>query len=268
MQVQIQCQCGAKYAFDEKQVGDSFRCSVCHQVFDVPPPGQKPILMKPGGPQPAPPSQFSPPQGRRGSGVTGCLLVLAVLVMILVAGGLMVGWIFASASSISRTFSNMESAEKVNMQLEHIANPKKTVKVFKNKGYRHVEAHIYNSSETVEQKTLYECQILSLNADSEEDIAIVSQSASLSGTIKGDVDFYGQSLTIAKDAVIEGDLNVGFAQIVVLKGKVKGSVSGTYKLIQGEENVEGEVIRKGQSESSSTNAASSAVTYRDTEKGE
>jgi hypothetical protein len=192
-----------------------------------------------------PPAQFAPPPkpSRSSSGGATCLLVGLGLLSVIVLVGIVVGWALAATSSISRSFANLEREKtQLSQKLEHISRPEKVIKRFTDRGFTVVEDHIHNQSTTIKQKTLFSCQILQLKADSEADVAILSQTAKLNGNIEGNVDFFGQLLVVEKDAVIHGDLNVGFGQMVTINGTVKGQLLGDFRKLQGKKNVEGGVV--------------------------
>lgn len=255
MQIQTQCQCGAKFAFTNEQVGQAFRCSVCHQVFNVPPPGQKPVMDPVQAPlkaSPPPPPQYipapPPPQYRQSgpSGIGSCILTFLIIFGII--GGLaMLGTFVAyrTSAAIGESFQNIEGMVQMAKSAQELANPEEIIKSYKDKGYEHIVAQTTSEPETIEDDRLYTCQILDLKADSQANLAILSQSATLRGEIKGDVDFLGQMLTIDKDAVIHGNLNLRFAQMVNIKGAVKGAMTGGYQILTGKDNIEGGIEAEG-----------------------
>lgn len=256
MQIQTHCQCGARFAFSEEQVGQAFRCSVCHQVFHVPPPGQKPV-MSPMSETPAqvpppqpkqyiPPPQMAPPRRSSGSGL-GCLLLAFLLFVGLVVGGISLLFVAAerTTTAISESMSSINGMVQMAESLEVLANPEKIIAKYKDQGYEHVIAQSKTDSETITKDRLYTCQVLDLKADSEANLAILSQAATIRGEVNGDVDFFGQMLVIEKGAVIHGDLNLGFAQSVEVKGMVEGKLSGGYQILRGKDNIKGGVEANG-----------------------
>ena len=244
MQIQTQCQCGAKFAFSKEQVGQAFRCSVCHQVFHVPAPGEKPVMAPAAEfethPAHQPPKYPAPSRRSSGSGL-GCLACAFILFVLLALGGVfMVLFIAAdSATTISKTLSTVDGVVEMTEGLEHLADPQKTISKYTDQGYEHVSNLDSGQPERFKSDTLVTIQILELTSDAQANLALLSQVATLRGDVTGSVDFYGQVLTIEKDAVIHGDLNLGFAQMVVIRGKVQGKLTGGYQTLVGEENVEG-----------------------------
>ena len=51
-------------------------------------------------------------------------------------------------------------------------------------------------------------------------------------TTQGDIAFYGQSLRIHPGAVVKGDIDIHWGQIVLIDGVVEGSLTGTYQSVQ------------------------------------
>ena len=253
MQIQTQCQCGAKFAFSQEQVGQAFRCSVCHQVFHVPPPGQKPVMapspaVEPVAPpkQYVPPPQMAPPRRSSGSGI-GCLVFAFLLFLALILGGVSLLFIAAdrTTSAITNSISSIDGMVRMAETLEVLANPEKIIEEYETRGYEHILSQSRNETETITNDRLYTCQILDLEANAESNLAIVSQSATIRGYVKGDVDFFGQVLTIDKDAVIHGDVNLGFAQMVDVRGTIQGKLTGGYQVLKGKDNIESGIDAEG-----------------------
>lgn len=252
MQIQTQCQCGAKFAFSKEQVGQAFRCSVCHQVFHVPAPGEK-MVMAPASdyvppPGHAPPKYPGPAPARRSSGSgMGCLVCAFVLFVLIALGGIATAWFAAAgtATTIRQSLDEVDRARQMAKRLERLADHEKLIPEYTNQGYEEVVRLGPDHSGTIENKTLFTARALNLHADSKADLALLSQVVTLNGDIDGNVDFYGQSLTIEKDAVIHGDVNLGFAQLVVIRGKVEGKLTGGYQSLVGEDNVKGGLDPQG-----------------------
>ncbi len=83
-------------------------------------------------------------------------------------------------------------------------------------------------SDPTTEPTLYMGQLVKLVGDCETDVAIMAQMAEVYGTVKGDLYFRGQLLTIQPNAVIEGNLDV-LAQGIQNQGEVKGEITGSYQ---------------------------------------
>ncbi|MHC4446724.1 MAG: bactofilin family protein, partial [Planctomycetota bacterium] len=89
------------------------------------------------------------------------------------------------------------------------------------------------------EPTVYTCQVFTLKADADADIAIMAQTAQIHGTVSGDLDFFGQLLMIRRGAVIKGDLNVKGAQVIDLLGRVEGEITGSYQTIRDQSSESG-----------------------------
>ena len=245
MQIQTRCQCGAKFAFSQDQIGDTFRCSICHQVFEVPAPGQKPVMTtgNAGGTPEKPaftnaPHRYEGPSA--GSSSSGCWIAAAIIgVLFLSIGGTFVSFFAATKAenSARRAQSRASAAFKV-MQFD------KLTKQYEEEGFERVISSA-TTSKTFKENTMFTGQYLHLDTNCEGDIAIFSQDAVLNGEVKGKVDFFGQRITIGEGAVIHGDVNLKSAQQVNVNGKVKGSLTGVFQTIVGKNNIEGELIQQG-----------------------
>ncbi len=62
-------------------------------------------------------------------------------------------------------------------------------------------------------------------------MAIFAQVAEVYDTVEGDIDFFGQMLTIHPNAVVKGDIRVQGAQVVQVRGKVEGTITGSYSVL-------------------------------------
>lgn len=245
MQIQTQCQCGAKFAFSKDQVGEAFRCSVCNQVFQVPPLGQKPILSQPPAPVGQPPQPIYAPPRRRGAGagLIGCMMVFFVLFLAMAGVWVLALTAYRSSVAIGNSISELEQMA-ANTEAAQMPPRKELIKKFEKLGYEHIDMAPDDSTQEISGDRLYTCHVFESDVNSDSNLAIIAQSASLRGEIQGDVSFYGQLLTIEKDAVIHGDVNLGFAQVVSVNGSVKGQLKGDCKLLTGEERVEGGVVQE------------------------
>jgi hypothetical protein len=67
---------------------------------------------------------------------------------------------------------------------------------------------VVTESDTVEGPTVYTCQVATLRDGASDHLALICQIAEIHGTVEGDIDFFGQSLTIETDAVVKGDIRV------------------------------------------------------------
>ncbi len=234
MQIQTQCQCGAKFAFSPEQVSQTFRCSVCHQVFQVPSPGQKPVMKSVEAPAP---QKFRQPRRSRSRGM-GCVVAALLMFLMFVAGGAaLVFLLSASTGMISQTIREVDGIN-VAGSIHQLANPDDFISKYIEQGYQKV-SELDAEVTSIDKDTLYTLQVLDLKSDVVANLALLSQTATLHGDINGNVDFCGQTLTIKEDAVIHGDLNLEFAQLVIIEGQVEGKLTGEYHSLEGADNVKG-----------------------------
>src|SRR5262245_6195647 len=138
----------------------------------------------------------------------------AVVVLILICGGVYFGarYVIRKAEAVAREFEQQ--------------------------GYARVNGQMIDVTGPITQPTVYWGQVVNIRADSDSDVAIVAQSGMIDATIDGDVDFYGQALTIGPKGVVNGDVRIRTAQAVTVAGRVEGTVTGSY----GAMNVTGKVV--------------------------
>lgn len=261
----VRCKCGARLALTPSVAGRVVQCSECGQMVKMPekktsgasapqPPTQSPRAKNPRPQNPnAPrtarparnqpsgvPPQKQPPanpqeqvpqpvpeefpvgagqypahqQYRKKSSPTKLLLTIGIpafLVVMLCCGG--------PAATIYFVTKNIASS------------PNPLARKFVNDGYKSRIGQIITERDPVIRKTVFTCQVLNLN-DSESDVAIFAQTATINGRIKGDVDFVGQSLTITDRAQVDGDIRIEGGQIITVSGLVHGKITGTYSILR------------------------------------
>ena len=149
---------------------------------------------------------------RRSSGTNkvllGCAAVTIVSLLLLCAGGVMLGrkgW-----QAVSGVL------EKVNA----------FVAEFEEQGYKRVTGQVIDVTTPVDEPTVYKAQVVELKADSNADLAFAVQIATIHGTVNGDIDFMGQVLEIGPKAHVTGDIRVRWGQVVNVIGKVDGEIKG------------------------------------------
>lgn len=106
---------------------------------------------------------------------------------------------------------------------------------FEAQGYSKVEGKRVFTKEEIPEKRVYLAEFCRIGAGSSSDLAIVGQIAEVHGTVNGDLSFWGQTLLIKEDAVITGNLNAPWCQLIILDGRVDGNISGFYQLLIDEE---------------------------------
>lgn len=84
-------------------------------------------------------------------------------------------------------------------------------------------------TEDIDEKHVYKCQLLKLQGNVNNDIAIVAQVAEIYGEVKGSIHFMGQQLSIKSPAHVHGNLELRWSQQVVVEGRLDGEVRGTYQ---------------------------------------
>lgn len=102
---------------------------------------------------------------------------------------------------------------------------------FEARGYSRVTGQVITVTQPVNQATTYVGQIVTFRAPVDTHVAVAAQTADVFSTINGDLDFYGQVLTIHPGAVITGDVRIKFAQAVSVAGTVEGEITGSFQTI-------------------------------------
>jgi len=99
------------------------------------------------------------------------------------------------------------------------------------KGYQHVSGQMIEENQPIDSPRVYTAQVVIIREDVEADIAIMSQSAEIHGTVHGDIDFLGQLLVIHPDAVVTGNIRVEMGQVIQIQGTVEGEVTGSWQVL-------------------------------------
>ncbi len=86
-------------------------------------------------------------------------------------------------------------------------------------------------TQPIDSSRVYTAQVVIIRDDVEADIAIMSQSAEIHGTVNGDIDFLGQVLIIQSNAVVTWDVRVEMGQLIQVQGTVEGEVTGSYQIL-------------------------------------
>jgi len=104
---------------------------------------------------------------------------------------------------------------------------------FEEQGYVRVEGQLIEVNTEIVEPTLYLGQAVKIHTDTQNSIAIACQAAEVYGTVNGDLDFLGQVLMIKPGAVVTGNVNVKFAQSVIVEGTVEGEITGKFQTLSG-----------------------------------
>ena len=102
-------------------------------------------------------------------------------------------------------------------------------KQYESQGYARVTGQVIDITQPVTQPTVFMGQAVNIRANSNSDVAILAQAGLIDAQVDGNVDFYGQSLTIGPKGVIKGNVVIKGAQVVTVTGRVEGTVTGTYQ---------------------------------------
>lgn len=165
---------------------------------------------------------YQPQQMSGGAKVAiGCGAAAFLVVALLCGGFLFVGYL-----AIDKADELVQQVEKAaGKAIEELQKQVDTFAArFEAEGYQRVTGQVVEIDSDIEHPTVYTVQVFTLNADSAGSLAVMAQAAEINGTINGDLHFYGQSLTIRKEAVITGNLYVRFAQAINNQGTVKGDI--------------------------------------------
>ena len=102
---------------------------------------------------------------------------------------------------------------------------------YEDQGYKKVSGQQLSVSDPIDEPTVIVAQQLDLDTEVNADIAILAQICEIEGTINGDIDVMGQMIHIKKDAVINGDIRVEWAQVIQVEGTVTGEITGEYQVL-------------------------------------
>jgi len=169
---------------------------------------------------------FAPPSPGRSAGANlaiGCAVV-ALLAMVLVCGGIIVGGYWARGV--------------VERELEAFAAP------FEAEGFVRQIGQDIRVTSAPNEDMIYVGQNITIAVPVEVNLAILAQTAKISSDVSGDVTFLGQILTVDAGVTIHGDLEVRGAQLVRMRGVVTGAVTGSWQIFEEEAAPAGEVNPK------------------------
>ena len=261
MYIKITCSCGGILQFPPEAAGQIFQCGSCGTNISIPlnatltdsPLNQiEPTApVKPTAPlkPPAPPAPvfatqtadrppMPGPQNRSRSNGCFAALVVCFLFLIFISGGIaLVSYVAYSAFSSAVT--QISGWAGLIEGVEELGDIDQVVAKYEAEGYTAHYGPWILTDQPVTEKTLFACQVLELSNDVKEDIAILSQAATIKGTVEGDIEFMGQALTIAKGAVVKGNIHSKLAQLITIDGTVEGKLTGGYQLLQGASRVNG-----------------------------
>jgi hypothetical protein len=102
------------------------------------------------------------------------------------------------------------------------------VEEYEARGYVRVAGQVIEVTQPVNTPTVYFGQVVNIRADVNADIAVIAQVCEVFSTIDGNLDFFGQLLTIHPQAVVTGDVHVRGAQTATNRGTVHGRMYGDY----------------------------------------
>jgi hypothetical protein len=102
---------------------------------------------------------------------------------------------------------------------------------FEQRGMVKVMAQYINVNEPVKQPSLYIGQEVTLGQGARAEVAIIAQTAELHGNFADKLTFYGNELTVGRDAELQKGLEVQ-AQEIKIVGVVHGEITGKYDKIE------------------------------------
>lgn len=100
---------------------------------------------------------------------------------------------------------------------------------YEDQGYERVTGQMIDVTSPVDKPHVYTAQVLTIRTDVNADLALMCQVVEIHGTVNGNIDFYGQVLTVKPNAVVNGNINVKAAQMIDVQGTLNGEVTGSYQ---------------------------------------
>ncbi|MFG0330555.1 MAG: polymer-forming cytoskeletal protein [Phycisphaerales bacterium] len=88
---------------------------------------------------------------------------------------------------------------------------------FEEQGYQVVTSQTSRVTTPIIEPTVFFTQTIVIDAVAEDDLVLVAQTAMIENEMKGDLHFFGQTLTLSDGAVLDGDLHVELAQSVEIQ---------------------------------------------------
>ena len=99
------------------------------------------------------------------------------------------------------------------------------------KGYERKTGQMMDVTEPVDKPRVYTAQLVTIRSEVNADLALMCQVVEIYGTVNGNIDFFGQMLTIKPGAVVNGNINVKGAQVIAVEGTLNGEVTGSYQVL-------------------------------------
>jgi len=110
---------------------------------------------------------------------------------------------------------------------------KEVVREYEQKGFViRQDNQMLDIADPVTKPTLFGAPQVNLRKGAATEVVVAGQMAELHGTFKEKVTFIGQILTVADDAVLLKGLDVRWGQIIRVKGKVIGGITGKYQQLE------------------------------------
>ena len=164
---------------------------------------------------PEPPGKKAMPTAQKW--LLGCGIGCLVLTILSIGGCAVIGF-------VGKTL-----LEKVQEKVEQYSQD------YVSMGFEKQEEQFIAITTPISGKKLFVATTVDIDADCDSDIAIMATDATIRGHIAGNVHFKGQQITIAPNAIIDGNLDVA-AAAVYIRGVVNGEIEGVYtKLVEGQE---------------------------------
>jgi hypothetical protein len=98
-------------------------------------------------------------------------------------------------------------------------------------GYERVTGQMIEVTSPVDKPQVYTAQLVTIRTDVNADLALMCQVVEIHGTVTGNIDFYGQVLTVKPNAAVHGNINVKAAQVIDVQGTLDGEVTGSYQVL-------------------------------------
>lgn len=104
---------------------------------------------------------------------------------------------------------------------------------YEQRGYQRVVDSIVSIDEEISEPTIVFASSTTVRGEARSGLVVVSQVANLHADVHGDLEFFGQILSIDKNVTIHGDLHIHRATVVNLHGELKGELTGDYRNVTG-----------------------------------
>ena len=100
---------------------------------------------------------------------------------------------------------------------------------FEEQGYTRVSNSVIEVTAPVKEPHVYLGWVIQIREPVDADVALASLVTEIDSDVNGDIDFFGQILTIKPGAVVRGDIRVKGAQLIQIEGQHEGEVTGNYQ---------------------------------------